>query len=134
MFGAWTAAVVEQADAAFTDVEERNGCIVAVHGGHGDLELRARCNPDGVLSLNAVAIAGFRLVRVPRVWDSPERRAAEADSQGELRRLARTFKAALDEWTKSISALATWVRYSPPQPWFDDRSEDDDEGGPDTLH
>lgn len=102
MFGAWTAAVVEQADAAFTDVEERNGCIVAVHGGHGDLELRARCNPDGVLSLNAVAIAGFRLVRVPRVWDSPERRAAEADSQGEFRRLARTIKAALDEWTKSI--------------------------------
>lgn len=141
VFCAWTAAVVEQADAVFTDVEERDGRIVAVRGGHGDLELQARCNPDGMVSLSAVAIAGFRMVPVPRVWDSPERRAAEADSRGALSRLARTFKAALDEWKESISALATWLRYSPPlagakpvEPWFDDQSEDDDDGGPDTLH
>ena len=28
-------------------------------------------------------------------------------------RLARTFKATLDEWTKSVSELASWIRYSP---------------------
>jgi hypothetical protein len=133
-------APVARFDAAFTDVEERDGRIVAVRGGHGDLELQARCNPDGMVSLSAVAIAGFRIVRVPRVWDSPERRATEADAHGELTRLARTFKTALAAWVESISALATWVRYSPPlpgakpaEPWFDDQSENDD-GGPDILH
>jgi hypothetical protein len=93
-----------------------------------------------MLSLSAVAIAGFRIVRVPRVWDSPKGRVTEADSHGELTRLARTFKTALAAWVESISALATWVRYSPPfpgakpaEPWFNDQSENDD-GGPDILH
>jgi hypothetical protein len=83
----------------------------------------------------------LRLVRVPRVWDSPERRATEADSHGELSRLAWTFKTALNAWVESVPALATWIRYSPPpsgakpaEPWFDHESDDDDEGGPDTLH
>jgi hypothetical protein len=46
---------------------------------------------------------------------------------------------ALDAWTESVSALATWIRYSPPppdakpvEPWFDD--EPDDDGGPETMH
>ena len=43
MFGAWTAAVVEKADAAFTDIEEKKGHIVAVLGGHGDVEMQAHC-------------------------------------------------------------------------------------------
>jgi len=135
----WTATVVEFADAAFTHVEERRGRVVAVLGGHGDLEVQARCSPDGLVSLSAVTISGFRMVRVPRVWDSPERRAAEADSNRELGRLARTFKTALDAWTESVSALATWIRYSPPppdakpvEPWFD--NEPDDDGGPETMH
>jgi hypothetical protein len=42
-------------------------------------------------------ISGFRIVRVPRVWDSPERRQAEKDPRDELGRLARSFKTALDE-------------------------------------
>ncbi len=141
VFGAWTAAVVKRADAAFTDIEEKKGRIVAVLGGHGDVEVQAHCKPDGIVSLNAVAISGFRMVRVPRVWDSPERRAAERDPRDELGRLARRFKTALDEWTKSISELAMWIRYSPPQPeakpvepWFDDQSEDEDDGGPETTH
>jgi hypothetical protein len=140
VFGAWTADAVARFDAAFTDVEERDGRIVAVRGGHGGLELQARCNPDGIASLSAVTIAGFRIVRVPRVWDSPERRTAEADSHSQLTRLAQTFKTALAAWVESISALAAWVRHSPPlpgaqpaEPWSDNESEDDD-GGPDILH
>ena len=82
------------------------------------------------------------MIRVPRVWDSLERRQAERDPRGELGRLARIFKTALDEWTKSVSALATWIRYSPPppgakpvEPWFGDRDDDDDDdGGSGTTH
>lgn len=137
----WTEAVVQAADAVFTHVKEKGGRIVAVLGGHGDVEVHARCYTNGLVSLSTVAISGFRIVRVPRVWDSPERRAVEADSRRELGRLARTFKTALDDWTESISALATWIRYSPPppdakplEPWVVDEFEDDDEGGPETTH
>jgi hypothetical protein len=132
---------VEKADAAFTEVKERDGRILAVHGGHDDLELHARCNSDGVVSLTAVAISAFRIVHVARAWDSPERRAAERNSHRELNRLARSFRTAIEDWTQSIAALATWIRYSPPppgikpsEPSFDDQSEDDDEGGPEILH
>jgi hypothetical protein len=142
VFSAWTATVLEKADAAFTDIEEKKGRIAAVLGGHGDIEVQAQCKPDGVVSLKAVAIAGFGTVHVPRVWDSPERREAERDGpRDELGRLAWRFRTALDEWTKSVSELATWIRYSPPppgakpvEPWFDDQSEDDDDGGPETTH
>jgi hypothetical protein len=140
LFGGWTATVVKNADAAFTHVEERDGRIVAVLGGHGDLGMQANCSPDGVLFLSAVSISGFGMIRVPRVWDRPERRTAEAESHREFTRLARTFKTALDDWTESIAALATWIRYAPPspgakpfEPWFDDECEDDD-GGPETMH
>jgi hypothetical protein len=136
-----TAAVVENADAAFTHVEEKGGRVVAVLGGHGDLEVQTRCTPDGLITLSAVAISAFRMVRVPRVWDSPERRAAEADPRREFSRLARTFKTALDHWAESICALATWIRYSPPppgaapaEPWCDAEAEEEDDGGPETTH
>lgn len=140
MFGGWTASVVEQADAVFTHVEERGGRVVSVLGGHGGLEVQAHGGPNGAISLSAVAITGFRMVRVPRVWDSSERRASEGDPRHEFARLARTLTMTLDDWTDSISALATWIRYAPPppgakpiEPWFDDQSEDDDDG-PDTTH
>jgi hypothetical protein len=140
VFGAWTAAVVAAADDVFSDIEEKNGRIVAVLGGHGDLDVRAHVGADGLVSLTAVAISGFQLVRVPRIWDSPERREAESDPRDALGRLARRFKTALDEWTSRISELATWTRYSPPppgtkpvEPWFDNQSDDDDDG-PETAH
>ena len=141
VFGAWAAAVVEKADVAFTEVKDRKGRILTVRGGHDDLELHARCNPDGAISLAAVAISAFRIVRLRRAWDSPERRAADGDSHRELSRLARTFRTAIDDWTQSIAALATWIRYSPPPPGVksvgpscDVQSEDDDDGGSEILH
>lgn len=143
VFGAWTAAVVGEADAVFTEIEERKGRTVAVLGGHGGVEVRARCGPDGLVSLEALAISGFRVVRVPRVWSDPDRLAAEKDPSAELRRLARMFKTAFDEWTQNVAELATWIRYSPPPPgstpagpWFDEQAwdDDDDGGGPETTH
>jgi hypothetical protein len=140
LFGAWTTAVVERANAAFAEVRTKDQRVLAVRGGHGDLELHARCDSQGVVSLSGIALSAFRIVRVPRAWDSPERRTAEADPARELGRLARTFRAAIDDWGQSIAALATWIRYSPPPSgakppgsWPDDRS-DDDEGGPHNLH
>ena len=67
VLGSWAASVTEKADAAFTDIEEKKGRIVAVLGGHGDLDVHAHCKPDGRIS--AVAISGFRLVRV---WTGAE--------------------------------------------------------------
>lgn len=94
-------------------VEETNGRVVAVLGWHGDLEVRTHCRPDGVVSLTAMTMAGFRMVCVPRVWDSPGRRGVERDPRKELGRLARRFETALDVWTRSVSELAAWIRYSP---------------------
>ena len=122
-------------------MEQKNGRVVSIVGGHGEVEVQARCKSDGAVSLKALSISGFRTVRVPRTWDDPDRRLAKRDPRDELGRLARRFKAALDEWTRSVSELAAWIRYSPPppgakpvEPWFDDRSEDDDDGGPETTH
>lgn len=140
VFGAWTASIVEKVDAAFSDVKEREGRVVSVLGGHGDVEVQAHCKPDGVVSLKGLAISAFRMVHLPRVWDAPERRESERDPHIELDRLARTFKATLDEWTKSVSELATRIRYAPPvgaqpvEPWFENQPEDDDDGGPETIN
>ncbi len=65
VFGAWSASIVKKAHDNPHKIEERQGQIVAVLGGHGDLEVQAQCKPDGVVSLNGVAISGFRMVRVP---------------------------------------------------------------------
>ena len=102
LFGAWTASVVETADAVFTDTEQKKGRIAAVLGGHGDLEVQAHRKPDGVVFLKSLAISGFLTIRVPRVWDDSERRVAERDPRDELGRLARRFKTAtaLDEWSE----------------------------------
>ena len=142
LFGAWTASILEKIHGAFAEVEEKEGRIVAVLGAHGDVDVLAHCQPDGVVSLKGLAISGFRIVHLPRVWDDPDRRKAEKDPHAELDRVARTFKATLDEWTKSVSELAAWIRYSPPvagakpvEPWFEDLREDDDnDGGPETIN
>jgi len=54
---------------------------------------------------------------------------------------SRTRRGVGREWIKNVSELATWIRYSPPppgakpiEPWFEDQSEDDDDGGPETIH
>jgi hypothetical protein len=68
VFGAWSASIVERVQVALTDMQERNGRIVSVLGGNSDLEVQAHCKSDGVVSLNGVAISGFRTVK--RVRDA----------------------------------------------------------------
>jgi hypothetical protein len=84
VFGPCSSSIAQKVDTALTAVEERKGRIVAILGGHGNLEVQAHCKSDGVVSLKGVAISGFRMVRVPRVWDNPEHREAERDRMPSL--------------------------------------------------
>jgi hypothetical protein len=81
------------------------------------------------------------MVRVPRMWDDPDRRDAEKGATTELSKLAQKFKCSLDEWRISIAELAKWIRYTPPpadaiqveQP-FEEQEDEDREGGGQTIH
>jgi hypothetical protein len=139
--GSWTNAVGQKLDGLFTEHKERQGRLIAILGGLEEVGVEARCDAGGMLSLKGVSIAGFRMVRVPRVWDDPDRRNSEKGAAEELARLARRFNNALDEWTGSVAELARWIRYAPPppeakqvEPWFDDEEEEQEDGGPETIH
>ena len=141
IFGSWTDSVSQNLDKLLTERKERQGRLVAVLGGLEEVDVEARCDAGGILSLKSVSVAGFRFVRVPRVWDDPDRRNAEKGAAEELARLARRFKNAMDEWTGSVAELARWIRYAPPppeakpvEPWFEDREEEPEDGGPESIH
>jgi hypothetical protein len=134
----WTSAIHQKLGAMISEVTERAGKIVAITGGVNDVEIQTQCRAEGALSLSGLSISGFRLVRIPRVWDDPQRREREKDISEELTGLAHRFRDAHDEWTKSVADLATWIRYSPPpgdaraiEPRFEDESEG---GGPESIH
>ena len=116
ILGAWTVSVSQKLNKLLTERKERQGRLVSVLGSLGEVEVKARCDEGGVLSLAGVTVAGFRLVRVPRVWDDPDRREAEKGAARELARLAQRFKNAEDEWTAGVTELARWIRYAPPPP------------------
>lgn len=133
LFCSWTSSTGEKLDKLLAEFKEREGQIVAVTGVLEDVAVEARGGPDGILFLKGVSVSGFRIVRIPRVWDDPVRREAEKDIGKELTSLARRFKDALDTWGKSVADLARWIRYSPPppgtrplDPGFEDENEDED--------
>jgi hypothetical protein len=101
----WTHAVHGRLGACISEVKESAGRVVAVTGGLNEVEVQTRCKPEGVLSLLGFSISSFRLVRIPRVWDDPQRREAEKDISGDLAELAHRFKDAYDEWKASIADL-----------------------------
>ena len=122
VFGAWTTSIGEKLDKLLPETEERRGNI-AVMGYRGDVEVQARSIAGGSLALTGISLSGFRMVRVPRIWNDPDRRDAEKGAGKELDRLARRFKGALVEWTTSVAELATWLRYFPPPPVTAPRSD-----------
>ena len=137
-FAGWIGGIHQKLGAIISEVTERAGQIVAITGGVNEVEIQTQCRAEGALSLSGFSISGFRLVRIPRVWDDPQRREREKDISGEVAGLAHRFRDAYDEWAKSVADLATWIRYSPPpgdprpiEPWFEDESED---GGPGSIH
>ena len=136
IFGPWTSSAEEKLDKLLVESREREGRIVAITGGREEVTVEARSSPDGMLFLRGVATSGFRLVRIPRVWDDPVRQRAEKGIGEELAQLAGRFRDTIDEWGKSVADLARWIRYSPPppgtrpaEPWFEDENED-----PETIH
>jgi hypothetical protein len=140
VFGSWIALVSEKLNELLTEYRQRQQRIVAVIGACEEIEVETRCSPAGVLTIQGVSVSGFRLVRVPRVWDDPDRREVEKGIGEELVRLAGLFRAALDEWVGRIGELAKWIRYTPPppasrpvEPWFEDEEEGENDG-PGTIH
>lgn len=136
IFGPWTSSVGEKLDKLLAESKEREGRIVAITGGRKEVTVEALGSPDGNLFLKGVAVSGFRLVRIPRVWDDPVRQRAEKDIDEELAQIAGRFRDAMDEWSQSVADLARWIRYSPPppgtrpaEPWFDDENDE-----PETIH
>lgn len=139
VLSAWTTSVSEHLDEILTDIRQRQGRVTAVLGHVGEVEAGCRCAADGVLSMTGLSVSAFRLVRVPRVWDDPERRQAERSVVREMERLAAPARAAFDCWAQGIAELAAWLRYSAPpadarpiQPSFDD--DPDSGGSPETIH
>ncbi len=140
VFGSWIALVRKKFDDLFTEVKQRRQEVVAVTGGCGEIEVETRCSAQGALTLKGVSISGFRIIRIPRVWDDPDRREAEKDLGADLVRLAKLFRSASDEWASRIAELARWIRYTPPppgskpvEPWIEDEEEEED-GSSGTIH
>jgi hypothetical protein len=134
----WTSSVGERLDKLLTDFQERKGKIVAIMGGREEPRIETQCREPGGLSLTGISVSAFQMARIPRDWDDPDRRKVEKVNSEELSRIARHFRQAFDEWTKSVVELGNWIRYSPPppdtkrlEPWFEDE-EDDNEPG--TIH
>jgi len=129
--------VSQKLNKLLTERKERQGRLVSVRGSLGEVEVKARCDEGGVLSLAGVSVAGFRLVRVPRVWDDPDRREAEKGAAGACPPRS-TVQERRDEWTAGVTELARWIRYVPPppgakgiEPWVEDLEEE--EGGPESI-
>jgi len=95
LFGSWIAMVGQKLGKLLSEIKECHQRVVAVMGACEEVEVESRCSAEGVLSLKEVSVSGFRLIRIPRVWDDPDRRRAEKDTGEELARLARRFRNAV---------------------------------------
>jgi hypothetical protein len=140
-FGSWSESTQQKLDKIFRESKWRQGRLVAVLGALEELRIESRCDSSGRLSIAGVSIAGFRMIRLPRVWDDPDRRDAEKSAAAELARLAEKFKYSLEEWRTAIAELSRWIRYTPPpadasqvEPLIDDQEDEDESGGPETIH
>ncbi len=140
-FGSWSDSIKQKLDKVITENKWRQEQLVAVLGALEDVNIESRYDSAGRLSLKRLSVSGFRMVHVPRVWDDPDRREAERGPTAELSRLAQKFKYSLDEWRIGITELARWIRYTPPPadskqivPQFEELEDEDEEGGPETVH
>ena len=103
----WSDSVEAGLDEALprAESEEGSGSLIAVIGWRSDIELKARCNEDGKLSLESVSVSAFRLVPVPRVWDDPDKREEEFDGGEHLEELGGRIHEAMEEWRKATAEL-----------------------------
>jgi len=138
-FGSWAVSLRQKLDEAFTESKWRGEQLVALLGSLEEVHIDSKLDSSGRLSIEGLSIKGFRMVRVPRIWDDPDRREREKGVETELVRLAGKFKYSLSQWKTAIVELSRWIRYTPPPddarrtaPPPERKSHDD--GGPDTIH
>ena len=132
----WVVSVEEKVDDALTQ-RRRKGSDIAWRG---DLELEGRTSPDGAFAFHGMSMSAFEMIVVPRIWDDPKRREAEASGGAQIDGLAKRFRGTLNAWTASIGELVRWLRYapgpaSPPsRPRRRRRFPGAGSAGPDTTH
>jgi hypothetical protein len=61
------------------------------------------------------------MIRLPRIWDDPERRKREKSAGNQIDDLAKRLRKAFDQWMVCTAELAKRIRYIPPpserDPW-----------------
>jgi hypothetical protein len=72
----------------------------------GEPEIRLSCSVGGQLYLQGVSISAFRLIRLPRQWDDPERKR-EPDPTIELTEFFQQVREALEAWEEALDELMT---------------------------
>jgi hypothetical protein len=140
--GSWTNAIGDKLDTLITEIKGRKGRITSVLGGREEVKIEVRCDATGLLSLDGLSVATFRIVRVPRIWDDPERRQSEKVIGDQLTKLSERFGEAIEEWTKGVAELSRWIRYAPPppdleemeEPEFEEEVEEEDDNDSETIH
>jgi len=140
-FGSWADAIHRKLDRVFRENIRRQGDPGAVQGGLEELNIESRCDSSGRLSMAGVSVAGFRIIRIPRVWDNPGRQEKEKSAADELSRVSEVYKFSLDAWRVAIAELTREIRYTPPPegaaqagPPAEDLEMDDETNGPETIH
>jgi hypothetical protein len=140
-FGSWADSIRRKLDKVFKESKRRQGRLVAILGALEEVRIESRCDSSGRLAIAGISIAGFRMVRIPRMWDDPDRRDTEKGAEAELSTLAQKFKFSLDEWRTAIAEVSKWIRYTPPdpdagrgEPPFGNQEDEDEAGGPETIH
>jgi len=117
------------------DTEEERRLLPAFIGWRSDIQVEARCTDEGLLSLDGVSVLGYRMVRVPRIWDDPAKRDKEEDGGEHLDELAKRIKATMDEWKAAVTELGRWIKYGPPSPdMTEDPFADVEDDEPETMH
>ncbi len=141
ILGPWAGSIHQKLGKVFSESKWRQGHIVSVLGALEDITIESQCDSAGRLSMVGLGVAGFRMIRLPRIWDSPARRDAENDATAELSQLAKKFEYSLEEWSASIAELALWTDHtlSSPRvekidPEFESPGHDKEDDGPETIH
>jgi hypothetical protein len=103
----------------------------------GDLQLEGEASVKGEFELQAMSVAAFEMVVIPRIWDDSRRRENEGFRDKEIDRVAKRFGAALKAWTASVRQLGKWLQHAQGQARARTRraeSAEDREDGPETTH
>jgi hypothetical protein len=112
-FGSWANLLRDKLDKVFTESKWRRGQLVSVKGFLEQIHVDSKLDSAGRLAIEGLSIAGFRMIRVPRVWDDPDRRESEKGAEAEISRLVQNFKYSLEEWNSGICELTRWIRCTP---------------------